>query len=523
MENNKKSSVLVQDKGKPDLTGRDRIFSNLLHSWGGYLVVFVAGFLSPRLIDRNLGQMELGIWDFSWSFVNYMKLASLGIGSSINRYVAKYRAAGDTERLNRTVSTVVCLQSAIAALVILLSFIIAWSLPIFWSNRFLEYIATAQWTIVLLGATLAVNMGFDTSRGVITGCHRWDLHNRIESVANVLELIGMVAVLTLGGGLYSLGSVVLLVAVFAGLWRMFSVKSVCPELYVRPSLFHWSTGQEMIRFGLKSLAIRSPTLILVQTTNIIIAAHLGPSALAVFSRSLALVRHVEGFMSKFAHILAPTAGSLQGMGKDEELRRFFLKTTCYGVAFASPLLFFLIIDGDLVLSLWMGERYVHGQVLTILALGYFLPTAQNSVREILKGLNAHGKVGILSFFISGICFLIGYFFLNETGWTLDGAAIVLALSLFIGLGFVPTVYACRKLQVPYLRYLVHSVLPPLFCNIPFVACLLVGRKLFPANPIVAGGVGGAAGMLLLVILYLWLIFPEKGKMLCVRFRHKRDR
>jgi O-antigen/teichoic acid export membrane protein len=519
MPNNKKETSLTPEK-KQDVTGQKQFRSNLLYSWGGYLVVFIAGFLTPRLIDRNIGQVELGIWDFSWSFVSYMKLAMLGIGSSINRYVAKYRAAGDDEGLNRTVSTVVCLQGGIAATVLLLSFLLAWIVAVFFSDQFKEYTNIAQWTIILLGGSLAINMAFDTSRGVLTGYHRWDLHTTIAAVANALELIGMVTVLSLGGGLCSLGIVVICVALLSGLCRMYFVRRICPDLHVSPRLFHGNTAREMFRFGVKTLAIRSPLLILVQTTSIIIVSHLGPAALAVFARSLALVRHVEGFMSRFSFILAPTAGSLQGLDNEEQLRAFFLKTTRYGVAFAAPMFFFLIIDGDLIIRLWMGEQYVHGQTLIILSLGYFLPTAQNSVREILKGMNAHGKVGVLSFIICSCCFLAGFILLQKIGWSIDRAAIMLSVSL-VGLGFAPPIYACRKLKTSYQDYLYHSILPPFLCNSVFIAGLLAGRLFFPASPIIAIGGGMTTGLLFLSFLYLRFIFLEEGRTLWKRFQKKR--
>jgi O-antigen/teichoic acid export membrane protein len=335
-----------------------------------------------------------------------------------------------------------------------------------------------------------------------------------------MELAGMVTILSIGGGLRSLGTVVLLVALLAGLWRMSSVPTLCPELHVSLSLFRWSTAKEMLRFGLKTLAIRSPLLILVQTTNLLIASHLGPASLAVFSRSLALVRHTEGFMSKFAFILAPTAGSLQGQGKEGEMRRFFLDTTRYGVAFASPMLFFLTIDGDLILRLWMGERYVHGPVLAILAIGYFLPISQNSVREILKGMNAHGKIGLFCFGLTGACFLSGYLIFRQTAWTLDSAAILLAISLGVGLGLPPPVYACIKLKTSVTHYLRHSLLPPLICNSVFIASLLAGRHLFPTSALIAIGTGGAVGVLLLTPLYLRFVFPLQGVKIWLKFKEK---
>ena len=98
----------VDDKSnmKEDLTGRDRMVWNVLTSWAGHMVFVIAGFIMPRMIDRHIGQTSLGIWDFSWSLVNYFGLAGLGIGSSVNRYVAKYRAVNDIEGLRKAVSSV---------------------------------------------------------------------------------------------------------------------------------------------------------------------------------------------------------------------------------------------------------------------------------------------------------------------------------------------------------------------------------------------------------------------------------
>jgi O-antigen/teichoic acid export membrane protein len=504
-------SPALKNEENNDITGRDRFTSNLLYSWGGYSIVFVAGFLTPRLIDRFLGQMELGVWDFSWSFVSYLNLAMLGIGSSINRYVAKYRATGDSGRLNETVSTVVCLQITIAAIVLCSAGLLGWATPVLFNNRLGEQTTTAQWTVLLLGATLAVNMAFDTSRGILTGCHRWDLHNIINTGSHFLELAGMLTVLFLGGGLRLLCCSVLFVAIGSGFWRSWMARRICPELTIHRKLFRWKIAKEMTRFGLKSLIFGAPSLLLVQTINLFLVQNLGPASLAIFSRAMALVRHTETFMSKFAFILAPTAGSLQQLGNTDELRLFFLETTRYGVAFATPMILFLIFDGDLILRLWMGEKYVHGPVLAILALGYFLPTAQNSIREILKGMNTHGKVGILSLCIAMGCFLVSFILLQKIGWTLNSAATVLAISLSASLGFTPTIYACHKLQVSYPRFISHSLLPPLLCNSIFVICLLAGRRFFPANMVAAAGMGGLIGIMLLTCLYLYFIFPKKGK------------
>ena len=93
--------------------GRERFGRNVAFAWGGYMVNVISGFLVPRLISDQLGQVTLGVWDFSWSFVSYFGLVQLGMGGSISRYVARYRAKNDVAGLNRSVSSIALFQRTV--------------------------------------------------------------------------------------------------------------------------------------------------------------------------------------------------------------------------------------------------------------------------------------------------------------------------------------------------------------------------------------------------------------------------
>ena len=71
------------------LTGRDRLASNVISSWAAHFVFIIAGFIMPRMIDGRLGHELLGVRDFAWSLVSYFGLVQAGIGSSVNRCVAR--------------------------------------------------------------------------------------------------------------------------------------------------------------------------------------------------------------------------------------------------------------------------------------------------------------------------------------------------------------------------------------------------------------------------------------------------
>lgn len=306
-----------------------------------------------------------------------------------------------------------------------------------------------------------------------------------------------------------MGLAIILLCVSIGTeWqRLIISRRICPDIDVKLSRFSWSTAREMFRFGMKTFIFDLPPLYLVQTTNLLIASQLGPAQLAVFARSIALVRHVETFSSKFSSILAPMAGSLQAMGKNEDLRQFFLDKSRYGVAFATPMLVFLFINGDAVLRLWMGEKYVIGTPLAILAAGYLLPTAQNSIREILKGLNLHGRVGIATLLISAFCFLAGLLAIKLFSWSLTAAALLVAVPLAVSLGVIPSVFTCKRLKITYREYCRHTLFVPFLSNVIFGLCLAVSRKFYPDNMLHGVLTGSITGGLILMILYYKYTLP----------------
>jgi len=503
-----------------DVTGRDRFASNLLHSWGGYIFIIVAGFIMPRLMDRHVGQFNLGIWDFAWSFVSYLSLARLDIGSAINRYVAKYRAEEDNDKMSVLISTVLVLQLATAVFVLGCTGLIVYWLPALFADRLGQETETARWVVALLGLSLAIRMANGSSSGIMTGCHRWDTHNTINVTSRMVEVGLMWVALLEGVGIKGLAVILLCVGIGTEWQRLRISRRLCPDLVVKFSHFSWKMAREVVRFGIKTFIFDFPPLYLVQTTNLVIASQLGPMQLAVFARSIALVRHVETFSNKFSSILSPMAGSLQAMGRQEELRRFFLDKSRLGVAFAAPLLVFLYINGDAVLRLWMGDHYVIGTPLAILAAGYLLPTAQNSVREILKGLNLHGRIGILSFLISAICFLIGIVAIQFYSYSLTAAAMLVAIPLALSLGLTPAFFACKRLQITYWQYCRHTLFVPLLPNVIFGLCLYGSRTLYADNMVYGVLVGSIAGGGVLLLLYYKFILPiEFKKILLSKLNH----
>jgi O-antigen/teichoic acid export membrane protein len=489
-----------------DLTGQKRIIWNVVTSWGGHGVFLVAGFVLPRLIDRQLGQAALGVWDFGWSLVTYFHLTQLGVGSAVNRYVAKYRAEGNTAELNRTVSSVMCLQLVAAGIVLVLSTVATMLVPSLLGTGAGDLTQDAQIVVLCLGLALAVQTAFDAFRGVITGCHRWDLYNGLNAGFYGATVVGMIVALSLGGGLRSFAVAHLIGTVATELARATLARRVCPELRIARAHVDLARARGALSFGGKVVVSIVALMATYQTTSLLIASHVGVAALALWSRPMALVRHTNAFTLKLANVLTPTASSLDARGRRDEVRTLMVAASRYSIAIALPPVVAMALVGDLLLWLWMGPAYARADLIALLALGHVMPIGHGLVWNVLTGLDRHGVPALLSVVSAGASVLLATLALGPLDLGLLGAALAVSLPGTIVFGFIVPVYACRQLDLSAAEYFAAAWTRPLLCVAPFALSLASARLVFEGSPLVVLAVGGGAGGAVLAVAYWrWLL------------------
>jgi len=509
----KSQSVRCEQDGKPqeDLTGRDRLVSNVLFSWGAHFVFIIAGFIMPRMIDRRLGQELLGVWDFAWSLVSYYSLVQAGLGSSVNRYVARYRAAGDIAGVNRIVSSASCILGVVGLLVLGLTIALSLRLPQFFGARLGENVLDAQWVVFFLGASVGIQMSFAAFNGVVTGCHRWEVHNVIKSGWHAVTVLGMMVALLQGGGLRSLAVITFAGLALACMTHIIIAHRVCKGLRLRPSLVGWKTIKGLFVFGGKSLMPSVSRLLMNQTISILIVAYLGPSMLALYARPLSLIRHVNALVNKMAMTLKPIASSLQSTKNLEGIRMLLIQSVRYSLYMALPMVLVLIIFGGPVLQFWMGPRYASGLLSAILAVGYLAPMAHTPVLKILGGMNAHGRAGI-AYVIASLCSVgLTVLVLGYLGLGLVGVAVAVTLPLtVVNVVYLPLL-TCRRVGLGFRQYFLSIMVGPTVHILPFAICLVGARLVFHTEPLLGLIWGGVVGLAILVVIYWRYVLPDQIK------------
>jgi O-antigen/teichoic acid export membrane protein len=505
--------TVLAEKGKltEDLTGRDRLVSNVLFSWAAYSVFVIAGFIMPRMIDRRLGQETLGLWDFAWSLVSCFELVQAGIASSVNRYVAKYRILGDMSGMNRTISSASCMLGVAGLVVMGLTISVSLWLPQLFGARLGENVTEVQWVVFFLGASLFSRVSLGAFNGILTGCHRWSLHNINTSGWYAATVAAMITALWLGGQLRSLAVMIFLGETAAAVRRVMLARRVCPGLRLRLCLISWQTMKELIVFGGKTLIPSVSQLLLYQTTSILVTWYLGPASLALYARPQSLVRQVHALITKMAVVLTPTTSSLQSGGDVVAIRELLIKSARYSLYMALPMVLVLVVFGDVVMQFWMGPHYAKGLVPALLAVGFLAMMVQTPVRMVLVGLNAHGQAGVAELVASlcaiGMTFLVLGFF----RWGLAGAAIALTVPLTImNVVYLPLLTR-RRIGLGTKEYFWSVTKTPVLHVLPFAICLVTARLLLHSRPMTGLACGGIVGGTILAAVYWLRVLPDRVK------------
>jgi O-antigen/teichoic acid export membrane protein len=382
-------------------------------------------------------------------------------------------------------------------------------LPKVWGHRLGNLSEDAQWVVFLLGTSLALQVAFNAFIGVITGCHRWDLHNAIHAGGYVITVGSMITVLYLGRGLRSLALCSLVGLLLTDLVRVAVVFRLCPWLRIAPRFVERAVIWQALTFGGKTIVPRISELLLHQTAALLITVFLGPAALALYSRPMSLARHVGTAVHKLAFVLTPTASALQATEHLHALQDLLVRATRYAAFISLPMTLILLIMGGPVMLLWMGPDYADALLVAALAAGSLPLIAFSPAMSILAGLNAHGKPGVAHLVAAIVAVGLVLFALGYLRWGTTGVALAIGSPMVLVYGVYVPVHSCRSLRLPFGRYMMKSFSLPLLCAAPFAACLLAARFVWAERPLVSLAVGLGSGGLVLGTLYWRHVLPGR--------------
>jgi O-antigen/teichoic acid export membrane protein len=331
----------------------------------------------------------------------------------------------------------------------------------------------------------------------------------VDGLSDILLATSILTSVLLGAGLISMGLCVLGRDVVNGVGKLWIARRIAPHVHARPRWTDWSMFREIFGFSAKTLVDGLAKVLQYQTGVMVIAAVLGPAAVAVYSRSRALILISTRFVMGFARVLVPTASALHEQGDRERLGHLLIRATkvCVYLSLLPGLT--LLILGEQILHLWMGERYDNPVVLTILVLGYLPLFAQQGTYHILLGLASHGLAGLASLVGALVGAALTFLFVYGFHWGITGAAVATAVPVAVVNLLILPYAGCRAVGIPLRQYAVRCLVAPVAISLPFAGTLLASR-IYVAGPAWRPLVVGLGIGVPVVAITLWLLALSAG-------------
>jgi len=227
---------------------RRRVLIGTVSNYVGQFATFGAWFLLTPFILREVGVAMYGLWALIGSIVAYGSLLDLGIWGAIIKYTAEFRTLQREQDTNALIGTALTVYILLGTLVIMVSWGIAPFIPRLFMVSEVQA-ATATTLFALMGTAVGITIPVMTPLAVLRGLQRYDLVNVANVVGTVVELVGIVTVLRLGGGVVELVIVQIVGVVIMQIPALIGIRRIAPTLRFNPFAARRGFARMVLRYS----------------------------------------------------------------------------------------------------------------------------------------------------------------------------------------------------------------------------------------------------------------------------------
>jgi len=485
-----------------------RIGRNVFSNWAGFVIYMVVSFFLTPFMVHHLGNTGYGIWILVGSLTGYLGILDLGLRPAVVKYVARYRALGDDEMVNRVVNTILVIFSSIAGLVVIGSLILSYFSP----EAFKvppEYNGQLRVIIIIVGLNVAASFPFGVFGAMLNALQRFDLNNVIQITVFLVRTVFLVLFLKLGGGLITLGVIVLSASLTEFALKTRWCLKINPTLEINRHLASRETFRIIAGFSAYTFIMSIAVRISFQTDAIVIGAMVSAEAITFFSIGSSMIDYLSTLISHMSVTVTPLASGLDATGDDARMRKLLFIGTRYCLLVILPVGCAYLILGETFISLWMGPQYgpSSAKVLAILMWSYFGYLSQFVAGSVFYGLGKVKKLAYLNLGTALVNIILSVILVKPFG--IYGVALGTAIPLTIYGTIIHPIYICRTMKLSLFEYFRNSYLFPILAVIPFVAIIAVSRYAFDINSYGRFAmVVGTAGLVYAAMAFYFAVEPE---------------
>ncbi len=406
-------------------------------------------FLTPYILS-HLGEAEYGVYKTISSLSSSLMVLDLGIGGTVMRYVASYRAKKQDNKIPNFIAMNFIQALFLCIVISAISVIVYIGITPVYKSAFTEFqLQRAKELFIVLAINMILHVFENVINGIITGCNNFIFGNGIK----LSRLISRVVLLIVLLRFFSNSLVLVLVDL-----SLTVVTIIVELLFVRFKLniiikfSHWDksvffdAGKYTLLMFLTTIAAQVNS----NLDNVIIGAIRGPDLVTIYSMGLLVFSMYENLSVSISGVMLPTVTNI--LETDDKYSRTIKLIIKVGrMQFAllgAAVVGFLCVGRDFI-QIWLGQGFEDVYVITlVLMIPSLFELCVNVCISILRAKNMLVFRTVVLFVSTIINAFVTILLVKE--WSYIGASFGTATSFVIGSLIVMNIYYYKKLGLPML-------------------------------------------------------------------------
>lgn len=381
----------------------------------------IAGLIyTPWMITR-IGQDDYGLYTLSTSLITLFVM-DFGMSAAVTRFLSKYNAEGNREKVNNFLGLVYKIYLAIDAIILVALVVVYFFIESIYGNLTPAEIETLKTLYIIVGLFSVVSFPFTNLNGILTSHERFVELKLCDLFHKVFIIIAMVAALLLGYGVHAL---VLVNAISGLLTILIKLVVINRKTSVRVNFRFFEKGlvKEIFSFSIWTTIGSVMQRLTFNITPSIIAAvsATGSIGVAIFGLATTIEGYVYTFATAINGMFMPRISKIVADGKkDKELVPLMIKIGRIQLMIIGIITVgFISFGRSFITEIWnkpdFAESYICA-ILVILPSLFYLPMQIANTTVIVENkVKLQSYVFIIMGIVNVVCSLVLSKFYGATG------------------------------------------------------------------------------------------------------------
>ncbi len=437
-----------------------------------YLSIFVSsmvGILFTPYMISSLGSIEYGLYQLLYSVIGYIALLDFGLGSTLTRFILKYRAENNHEKVNTVITMCVKIYGVFGILVMLIVSIVSLNLDsLFKTTITAENLAYAQKLFMIMGATTSLSLISHALTGVQTAHEKYIVTKGIYVLRQVLRVAIMIVLLK-----FNLGATAIVMTDFVVTFGIVVFDIVYCKFVLKKPIIKGKTDIKLIK-PLFSFSIFVFIQIIVTQVNVgidkvILGRYSCLEFVALYGVAMQLYSLFNSIGGVIVSITLPRISEVVFANSSvNEVTDCCVKYSRMQLHILAPLIIGFTVLGRHFISLWVPEYdstavYI---VALLIIVPQILESVEGTIFNVMKAKNLQATRSIILLAVAILHVVLSVVLLKF--FPLYGPALGTCISFVLGNTILSNIYYHKKVGVNMFRYfrnLFKGILPTILISL----------------------------------------------------------